>query len=336
MVREADDAQDTVAWLREQPWFSGDLATMGMSYVAYTQWALLADPPPELRASVMVAGPHDFGEAIWENGPFALETYLGWSDRNTVPFENRPSAVRQLTGNRQVEKRERAAFAGLPLAAAAESLLNTGAPWYREWLDHPVLADPFWRRYDFTDALQRVQTPTLLIGGWQDVFLGQTVRQYETLRSRGGRRRADARAVDACRPRAQGIGRDRQRGPGLAGHAPGQAGTGPARPAGPHVRHRSQRLARRGRVAADRHRDHLGVGSPAAGGTALRGRPGVRRKLPGLRHAYSQHRSGHLRPYQLRVNGHPCSVKGSSRRANRYPRIDCPWLRPCEDARVTL
>jgi predicted acyl esterase len=28
MVREADDAQDTVAWLREQPWFSGDLATM--------------------------------------------------------------------------------------------------------------------------------------------------------------------------------------------------------------------------------------------------------------------------------------------------------------------
>jgi putative CocE/NonD family hydrolase len=185
MVREADDAQDTVAWLREQPWFSGDLATMGISYVAFTQWALLADPPPELRASVMVAGPHDFGEAMWENGPFALETYLGWSDRNTVPFENRPSALRQLAGNRQVEKRERAAFAGLPLADAAESLLNGGAPWYREWLDHPVLVDPFWRRYDFAEALQRVETPTLLVGGWQDIFVGQTVRQYETLRSRG-------------------------------------------------------------------------------------------------------------------------------------------------------
>ena len=185
MVREADDAQDTVAWLREQPWFSGDLATMGMSYVAFTQWALLADPPQELRASVMVAGPHDFGASLWENGTFALETYLGWSDRNTAPFENRPSALRQLAGNRQVEKRERAASAGLPLAAAAESLFNGGAPWYREWLEHPVLADPFWRRYDFTEALQRVATPTLLVGGWQDIFLWQTVRQYENLRARG-------------------------------------------------------------------------------------------------------------------------------------------------------
>src|SRR3984893_2536610 len=126
MVREADDAQDTVAWLREQPWFSGDLATMGMSYVAFTQWALLADPPPELRASIMIAGPHDWGASIWENGAFALETYLRWSDRNTVPFENRPSPLRQLTGNRQEEKRERGAFAGVPLAAAAASRLNRG------------------------------------------------------------------------------------------------------------------------------------------------------------------------------------------------------------------
>jgi hypothetical protein len=185
MVREAEDAQDTVAWLREQPWFNGDLATMGMSYVAYTQWALLAVPPPELRASVMVAGPHDFSRAIWENGTFALETFLGWSVTNSVPFEQRPSLVRQLTGNRQRANQLKAAFAGLPMADAAESVLHGHAPWYRDWLDHPDLSDPYWRRYDFTDALQRVQTPTLLVGGWQDVFLGQTVQQYETLRSRG-------------------------------------------------------------------------------------------------------------------------------------------------------
>jgi hypothetical protein len=185
MVREAEDAQDTLVWLREQSWFNGDLATMGMSYVAYTQWALLADPPPELRASVMVAGPHDFSRAIWENDTFALETFLGWSVTNTVPFEQRPSLVRQLTGNRQRANQLRAAFGGLPMADAAESVLHGRAPWYRDWLGHPDLSDPYWRRYDFTDALQRVQTPTLLVGGWQDVFLGQTVQQYETLRSRG-------------------------------------------------------------------------------------------------------------------------------------------------------
>jgi predicted acyl esterase len=73
MVRKAEDGQDTIVWLRDQPWFTGALGTLGMSYLAFTQWALLADPPPELRASVMIAGPHDFSQAIWENRSFALE-----------------------------------------------------------------------------------------------------------------------------------------------------------------------------------------------------------------------------------------------------------------------
>src|SRR6202049_345175 len=72
MMREAEDGQDTIVWLREQPWFNGALATLGMSYLAFAQWALLADPPPELRASAMIAGPHDFSRAIWENGSVAL------------------------------------------------------------------------------------------------------------------------------------------------------------------------------------------------------------------------------------------------------------------------
>ena len=46
MVREVDDGADTVAWLREQPWFSGRFATLGPSYLGFTQWALLMDPPP--------------------------------------------------------------------------------------------------------------------------------------------------------------------------------------------------------------------------------------------------------------------------------------------------
>jgi putative CocE/NonD family hydrolase len=184
-VREAEDGQDTIVWLREQPWFNGALATMGMSYLAFVQWAVLADPPPELRASVMIAGPHDFSRAIWENGSFALENFLGWSDTNSLPFENRPSLFRLLAGNRQTVNRQKAAFAGLPIGQAAESLLDGRAPWFGEWLEHPDLTDTYWQRYSFTDALQRVSTPTLLVGGWQDLFVGQTVEQYQALRSRG-------------------------------------------------------------------------------------------------------------------------------------------------------
>ncbi|MEU4524630.1 CocE/NonD family hydrolase [Amycolatopsis sp. NPDC024027] len=35
-MREADDAADIVAWMREQPWFDGRFATHGYSYLGFT------------------------------------------------------------------------------------------------------------------------------------------------------------------------------------------------------------------------------------------------------------------------------------------------------------
>ena len=55
MVHEAADGADTVAWLRQQPWFTGRFATIGISYLGFTQWALLQHPPPELAAAVITA-----------------------------------------------------------------------------------------------------------------------------------------------------------------------------------------------------------------------------------------------------------------------------------------
>ena len=76
---EVDDGADTVAWLRAQPWFDGRFATVGSSYMGFTQWALLVDPPPELTTAAIVMGPHDFGEIMWGTGAFALRDALGWN-----------------------------------------------------------------------------------------------------------------------------------------------------------------------------------------------------------------------------------------------------------------
>jgi predicted acyl esterase len=111
-----------------------------LSYLAFTQWALLADPPPEMRASVVIAGPQDFSLSMWEGSVFALETFLSWSDTNSFPLAERPSLLRQLTGNRERTRRLKVAFDELPMARAAESALHARAPW--EWLEHPDLADP--------------------------------------------------------------------------------------------------------------------------------------------------------------------------------------------------
>ncbi|SPM43508.1 Predicted acyl esterase [Mycobacterium numidiamassiliense] len=182
MVNEAADGADTVVWLREQPWFTGKFATVGLSYLGFTQWALLNDPPPELAAAVITVGPHDFHDAVWSTGAFTTD-FLGWSDmvsRQEDPIRIR-AGLRQLQAPAKVAQ----AAARVPFGESARALLGTGAPWFESWVEHLDSDDPFWERLRYGAALDRVQVPVLLIGGWQDIFLQQTLRQYAHLRRRG-------------------------------------------------------------------------------------------------------------------------------------------------------
>lgn len=179
MTQEADDGQDTVVWLRRQPWFTGSLATLGGSYLGWSQWSLLRDPPPELRAAVVVVGPHDIGRAMYGSGAFALADFLGWSA--TVLAQGEGGLRPVLAAGR----RARRAVGGVPLGEATKAALDGAAPWFADWLSHPDVGDPFWAAYDASAGVERVDAPVLLIGGWQDVFLDQTLHQYRTLRSRG-------------------------------------------------------------------------------------------------------------------------------------------------------
>lgn len=182
MADEARDGADTVAWLRAQPWFTGTFATIGLSYLGFTQWALLADPPPELAAAVITVGPHDMFESTWGTGSFALNDFLGWSYLMAHQHE-RPrirAAIRQLRAGRKVHR----AAGKYPLGAAGRELLGPGAPWYEAWAGHPDADDAFWDRRRHPKALQNSTVPTLLLGGWQDLFLPQTLAQYQALRDR--------------------------------------------------------------------------------------------------------------------------------------------------------
>lgn len=183
MVHEMADGADTVAWLRDQPWFTGSFATVGLSYLGFTQWALLADPPPEMKAAVITVGPHDFSTSSWGTGAFSLNDFLGWSAM--VARQEEPGLIqalsRQLRGPAELAK----ATAGLPMGTAARQLLGSGAPWFESWLEHSELDDPFWDQLRFDEALERAEIPILLLSGWQDLFLDQTLQQYEQLHRRG-------------------------------------------------------------------------------------------------------------------------------------------------------
>ena len=183
MRREASDGQDTVAWLRGQSWFDGRLATFGPSYLGFVQWALALDPPPELVAAVVVVGPHDFSRTAYRNGAFDLYNFLSWSD--LIVHQERVNPVSGMVRTVTADRRLRRALDRAPLAEGARDLLGTGAPWFETWLEHPQLTDPFWAPLQCGAALERISVPTLLIGGWQDLFLEQTIEQFGVLAERG-------------------------------------------------------------------------------------------------------------------------------------------------------
>ena len=182
MVHEIADGADTAGWLRDQPWFTGSFATVGLSYLGFTQWALLTDPPQEMTAAVITVGPHDLSAPRWGTGSFGLNDFLGWSDM--VAHQEGPritAVVRQVRARRGLAN----ATSALPVGEAGRALLGTGAPWYESWLEHPEHDDPHWAPLQLHQALERTQIPVLLLGGWQDLFLEQTLVQYQRLRERG-------------------------------------------------------------------------------------------------------------------------------------------------------
>ena len=89
--------------------------------------------------------------------------------------------VRTFTADRRL----RPALDRLPVTAGARDLLGDHAKWLDRWFEHPQLTDPFWAPLQCGAALERIAVPVLLVGGWQDLFIEQTLEQYRALAGRG-------------------------------------------------------------------------------------------------------------------------------------------------------
>ncbi|MDX6740634.1 CocE/NonD family hydrolase [Actinocorallia sp. A-T 12471] len=181
---DTDDAADTVAWLRERPWFDGRLATYGTSYVGATQWAMLVEPPPELRASIIISAPHNASRFILRDGALLLNDIFTWS-RISLHQEKRTGLLRGMWIFARAAKLNAPVVAAVPLLPAAEKVLGGGAPWFRDALAHPDVTDPFWADRDASASLEKTTTPVCLVCGWQDLMLPQVLRQYAALHERG-------------------------------------------------------------------------------------------------------------------------------------------------------
>jgi uncharacterized protein len=160
--QEHDDGMATIAWLKTQPWFNGELAMTGASYLGFTQWAIARDAAPLLKAMSTQTISADFRSMLYYGEALALEVWLGWlASIHTVK-----APWQMLTINRKLK----AAVQHLPLVELDEVTVGKRYAFWRTWLAHDQPGDAYWAPGDFSKTVAEVTAPNHLIGGWYDFF----------------------------------------------------------------------------------------------------------------------------------------------------------------------
>ncbi|MBB6452783.1 hypothetical protein HNQ94_001229 [Salirhabdus euzebyi] len=150
---EADDGYDSIEWLASQQWCSGDVGTMGGSYLARIQWLTALKKPPHLKAMIATVTPSDpFVE--WPTG-IPTPQHLCWL---------------YMTSGKVMQDVDlldwESIYKYLPLEEMDVNVGKVMDRW-REEFQHPYL-DDWWKRMCYQDKFEQIDLPVLHISGWYD------------------------------------------------------------------------------------------------------------------------------------------------------------------------
>ena len=171
---EADDGYDADEWFGSQPWFDGNLGTMGGSYVGYTQWAQAIRGSKYLKAMIpYITTPDIYGNWIYIDGALHYGFDLPWGGIDM------DSHVSQYTAGFEWDP----IYKHLP-AATSDEAGHHRTPHYRDWLAHP-LRDSYWDGISLDKDYDKISVPILSIDGWYDIFLRGDLHDDAMMRKEG-------------------------------------------------------------------------------------------------------------------------------------------------------
>ncbi len=187
-VNESADGYDTVEWAAAQDWSSGRVGMYGGSYVGATQWLAAIAKPPHLVAIAPNITSDDYYEGwTYQGGAFQLNFALSWAlgltlfnaDHLKRRFGALEPDISRLT--HAIDHLEEAA-GHLPLQDNPAFARRELTPYYRDWIAHNE-DDDYWRRWNIASRHHTLDIAALHRGGWYDIFLGGTLRNFTGMRA---------------------------------------------------------------------------------------------------------------------------------------------------------
>jgi putative CocE/NonD family hydrolase len=163
--QEQDDALEIIAWLAAQPWCSGAVGMMGISWGGFNGLQVAARRPPALKAIVTICSTDDrYADDVHYMGGAKLNAGFGWASFFFGAMCHPPDPA--LVGERW-------------RAMWLERLANV--PLFLEiWTRHQR-RDAYWRHGSVCEDYAAIQCPVYAVGGWTDGYSNAIPRLLERL-----------------------------------------------------------------------------------------------------------------------------------------------------------
>ncbi|MBU3738462.1 MAG: CocE/NonD family hydrolase [Rhodoferax sp.] len=164
--QELADAESVIAWLVRQPWSTGRVGMMGISWGGFNGLQVAARRPPGLQAIITLCSTDDrYSDDIHYKGGCLLNENLGWS-ATMFAYSSRPPdplLVGPAWRDMWLERLNQEPLLAIP------------------WLEHPH-RDAYWKHGSICEDFGAIDAAVLAVGGWNDAYTNAVPRLLKNLR----------------------------------------------------------------------------------------------------------------------------------------------------------
>ncbi len=174
-VYERRDGLDTLDWLRQQPFYQGEIYPVGGSYLSFVHMSYLDTCPEDVKGAMLSVMPPDMYDGLTVNGFPKMDISVPWT---ASMYHKKQADVSSFWQSYPAVTLKR------PLCRVLTPFFDDGCPAFEAQM-HSEGPDAPWRvpngPGDALNALKSLRVPILMIEGWYDIYIGSAEAMWRDL-----------------------------------------------------------------------------------------------------------------------------------------------------------
>jgi putative CocE/NonD family hydrolase len=167
LKQEQDDAVAAIAWIAKQPWCTGKVGMMGISWGGFNSLQVAARRPPALKAIVTVCSTDDrYADDMHYMGGCIVTDTMAWGTSFFGRMARAPDPL--MVGEER--------WSGM-----WRERLEGWEPPFATWLRHQA-RDEFWQHGSICENYADVECAVFAVGGWADGYSNAIFRMLSNLK----------------------------------------------------------------------------------------------------------------------------------------------------------